>query len=503
MAQQKEVKHRGHAFVLLLILIFVLPVEAQSLRERHAAIRASVESGDHEAATAGLQSLSKTEPTAFALNNYDYLLARLAERRNDPATAAVNYQMVLARNSLLSQYALWHLAQFARSLGNLTLEREQLRRLLATAPASLLREAALARLAASFFESGDYSSAIRTLQRSRRSSSNAQRATPDREALALLGEAYLKSGQKDQAREAFNRLVTQLANERQPDDFALAGVRGLDTLDSGSEEAARTSAPQLPESEHLRRAAIYNFNRDFAGARLHYRAIIERYAQGANVPLALYQTGRAFYQELRFDEAIDYFQRLLAQFPASPNARDALNSTAAAYARSNRIDEAVAAYQRFIDRYPDTPAQERGTLNIIDTLREGGRDQEALDRAQKARERFKGSAGAALALFSQAKIHLAQGAWEAALADLDALRNESSLGGTRTPGGTNRPEVAFVRAYTLEQMGRTDEAISAYLDFPDGRKEYYGGRATLRLRALAANEQARGRVAARLDALRE
>lgn len=499
--QEEEVNHHGLAFALFLLVLFVLPVEAQSLRERHAAIRAAVEGGDYNAAAVGLQSLSKTEPAAFALNNYDYLLARVSERRNDPATAAVNYQMVMARNSLLSQYALWHLAQFARSVGNLTLEREQLRRLLTTAPASLLREAALARLGESFFESGDYSSAISTLLRSR-ANRGAQRGATSREALALLGEAYLRSGQKEAAREVFNRLVTQLADERQPDDFALAGVRGLDTLDGASAETVRNSAPQLPESEHLRRASIYNFNRDFAGARLHYQAIIERYAQGANVAVALYQTGRAFYQELRFDEAIDYFQRLQSRFPDSPNARDALNFTAAAYARSKRTDEAVAAYQRFIDRYADAPAQERGVLNIIDTLREGGRDEEALAWAQKARERFKGSAGAALALFSQARIHLAQGAWGAALADIDALRTEGNLGGSRTPGGTNKTEVAFMRAYTLEQLGRTDEAITAYLDFPDGRKEYYGGRATQRLRALMANEQARGQAASRLDALR-
>jgi soluble lytic murein transglycosylase len=500
MTQQEEVNHHCLAILLFLIVVFVQPVEAQGLRERHERIRAAVAGGDYGTATAELQTLSKTEPAAFTLNNYDYLLARISERSGERARAAAGYQMVMARNSLLSQYALWHLAQFARAVGNLTLEREQLRRLAASAPASLLREAALARLGESFFESGDYSSAISTLQRSRRS--DAKGDAQAREALALIGQAYLRSGQQEAARATFNSLVTQLADERQPDDFALAGVRGLDTLDSGSEEAAHRSAPQLPESEHLRRASIYNFNRDFAGACLHYQAIIERYAQGANVGLALYQMGRAFYQELRFDEAIDYFNRLQTQFPGSPHARDALNFTAAAYARTKRTDESVAAYQRFIDRYTDAPAQERGVLNIIDTLREAGRDEEALDWARRARERFKGRAGAALALFSQARIHLAQGAWEAALASIDALRNETNLGGTRTPGGTNKAEVAFMRAYTLEQMGRTDDAINAYLAFPDGRKEYYGGRATHRLRALAAGEQMRGQVAARLDALR-
>lgn len=496
---QKEFTYQHLAFIFLLIVLFVQSGQAQSLGERHSQIRAAVEDGDHRDAADDLQSLLKTEPTIFQLNNYDYLLARVSERRGEMATAAASYQMVMARNSLLSQYALWHLAQFARSVGNLTLEREQLRRLIATAPASLLREAATARLGESFFESGDYASAVSAL---RPHAGRATGGTQAREAQALVGQAYLHSGQKEAAREAFNSLASQSPDAAQPDDFALAGVRGLDLLDSSGAEAAGRSAPQLPESEHLRRAFIYHFNRDFAGARLHYQAIVERYPQSQNVPAALYQIGRAYYQELRFDEAIDYFNRLLSQFPQNSNARDALNFTAAAYARSQRTDEAVATYQRFIERYTDAPAQERGMLNIIDTQREAARDEEALAWIEKARERVKGRAGAAIALFSRAKIHLAQGAWESALADIDALRGEPDLGGMRMPGGTNKPEVAFMHAYTLEQLGRTDEAVNAYLDFPDGRKEYYGGRATHRLRALASNEQTRAVIAARLASLR-
>ena len=116
---QKEVTYHVHAFVVFLIILFTCPAQAQSLSERHQRLRALIESGDYGAAKADLQSLSKTEPATFALNNYDYLLARISERRGERATAAANYERVMARNSLLSQYALWHLAQIARSTGDL------------------------------------------------------------------------------------------------------------------------------------------------------------------------------------------------------------------------------------------------------------------------------------------------------------------------------------------------------------------------------------------------
>jgi soluble lytic murein transglycosylase-like protein/TolA-binding protein len=485
------------AFLFLLLSFCV--VSAQPARERHERIRVAVEAGDYTTALTELQTLRSSDSAAFALNNYDYLLARLSERTGNAAMAETHYQRVVARNSVLSQYALWHLAQLARATGNLPLEREKLRQLIALAPQSLLRDAATARLGESFFESRDYAAAILAL----RPRSNAAGNSSAREALALIGEAYLRSNQKEAAREAFSNLVAQLPNPSQPDDFALAGVRGLDSLDSGSADAALKNAPQLPESEHLKRAQIYNFNRDFAGARLHYAAIVERYDKGGSVPEALYMIGRGFYQERNFADALPHFQRVAKDYPESAQARDALGFAAASLSRLKRVEESLATYKSIIERYGSGTTLERAYLNIIDALRDaGGREAEALSWIEQTRARFKGQTTATLALFSQARIHLAQGAWDKALADFDALRAESNLGGANTPGSTNATEVVFMRAYLLEQLGRTEEAINAYLGIPDGRNEYYGGRATRRLRGLGADAKTRGLVLARLEALR-
>jgi soluble lytic murein transglycosylase len=490
-------KYYRLALASLFLFLLSSYTSAQPLRDRHEVIRSLVESGDYASALTALQELRTAEPAAFALNNHDYLMARLYERVGNMALAEENYQRVVARRSVLSQYALWHLSQLARVTGNLPLEREKLRQLISTAPESLLREAATARLGESFFESRDYASAILAL----RPRSSATGKTAAREALALLGEAYLRSNQREAAREAFSQLVAQLPNPQQPDDFALAGVRGLDALDTGTEEATgQRSAPQLAESEHMRRAQIYNFNRDFAGARRHYLAIVERYGTSASVAEALYMIARGFYQERNFADAIPYFQRVVKEHPDNSNARDALSFYAASLSRLQRTDEAINAYKTVIERYGTGTTLERAYLNIIDVLRDAGRDAEALSWVEQARNRFKGQTAANLALFSQARIHLSQGAWVKALADFDALRAESNLGGATTSGSTNQKEVAFMRAYALEQLGRTAEAINEYLAIPDGRNEYYGGRATRRLRALAADPKSRSIINARAEA---
>jgi soluble lytic murein transglycosylase len=494
-------RHRLFPFILF-ILFSLSTSQAQTPRERHDKLRAEVERGDHSAAMSDLQALRLGAPAIFTLNNYDYLLARLAERRGDATLAAANYQAVVARNSILTQYALWHLAQFARSTGDLTLERVHLRQLLAFGQTSLLQDAASARLGQSFYESKDYASVISTL----RPQASPKTSAASRAALTLVAQSLLASGQKDAAREAFTNLVTRLPDVARPDDYALTGARALDALDNPNADGSPNAAPQLPESEHLRRAFIYNFNRDFAGARLHYQSIIERYPQSSFVADALFQIGRGYAQERHYEEALPHLQRAATQYASTSSGRDALSLLASSYARLKRTDEAVASYRLLIERnavVADASNTERPYLNLIDTLREVGRDQEALAVVAETREKFKDQIGATLALFTQARIHLAQNAWPQALNDLDALRAADDLGGARVNGGTNSNEITFLRALTLENLGRMNEAVDAYLSLPDGRNEYYGGRATERLRSLAVESNAQKFIKERLEALRQ
>src|SRR6185503_15612112 len=170
-------------------------------------------------------------------------------------------------------------------------------------------------------------------------------------------------------------------------------------------------------------------------------------------------------------------------------ARDALSFSAGTYNRLKRTDEAVAAYRSFSERFPDAPNPERPYLNIIDALHEAGRHKEALDWVTQTRTRFRGQIGDALALFYQTRVHLAQSSWSKVVTDTNDLSKFSDLGGTRVAGGTTQTEVVFLRAYALEHIGRTADAISEYLSIPDGRYEYYGQRATQRLLALSGENK--------------
>ncbi len=425
-----------------------------------------------------------------AQSNDEYLRGRNAEKTGDVATATASYQTVASGNSRLKQYALWRLAKIARSTGDLILERERLQQLIAAAPTSLLFEAATLRLSESFFESADFQSAAN----SAKTLTLSKNPTIARKSAALMGAAHARAGKVVEARDVFSKLLMQMPDASRPDDFALEAVRQLDSFD-------KAAPPNLTEAEHLLRASVYHFNRDFAGARFHYQTLIDRFPQSTTVPNATFQIARGLYLESKYEDAVKLFQKVYDSYPQSSSAREALSFVASSYNRMKRTDDAVATYKLFIDRFPEGPGPERPYLNLIDALHEAGRYPEALSWVQQTRARFKNDLGGTLALFAQLRIHMAQGSWSTVVRDADELLKFSDLGGTRVPGGTNTAEVTFLRAYALEQLGRNEEAIAAYLSIPDGRNEYYGARATQRLLNLGSGEKSRALVKMRLNAL--
>jgi len=485
------------SFSRLLLFVALLTVAALTAVAQSAdPIVAAIQAEDWQTARSEIGKVRAANEALFRDKNYEYLLGRIAERTGDTAGAVANYQAIASNNSRLKEYALWRLSKLARATGDLVLERERLQQLIAAAPSSLLFDAATLRLSESFFESGDFATAAN----SAKSLTQSKNVNMSREGAALMGLAYLRAQKTTEARDIFTKLVMQMPDASRPDDYALEAVRQLDALDNKS--------PTLSEQEHLLRASVYQFNRDFAGARVHYQAVVDRFPQSTTVPNALYQIGRGLYNEAKYDDALAQLQKSLGMMtenhlpsPPTPTERDTLGLLASTYIRLKQIDPAITYYKMLIQRFPDRPNPERAYLNIIDAFHEAGGYSEALGWVQTTRTQFKKNLGEALALFAQLRIHMAQGSWATVVRDADELLKFSDLGGTRVAGGTTTAEVNFLRAFAFEQLGRTEDAVAGYLSIPDGRNEYYGTRATQRLLDLSTNEKSRALVRMRLNAL--
>ncbi len=466
------------------ILLLLAAAFGQTASQRFDAVRESDRRHEYAKAVDELKSIESQHAVSFSSNDLDYLTARLSQRSGDPGQAAAYFQKVRARNSILREYATWHLAAIARESGNLVGERILLLDLLTDRPGSLLADGAQRRMAESYFESKDFDAAIAFL-------SNFVGTGPrPRELELLYAKALLFKGEKEAARQKFDAIVASTSNPAQPDDLALEGVKAIDLIEVGTDQFGKATV-KLSDYEHLKRASIYQFNRDFADARLHYLAIVNDHPASGLAPDAIYQIGRGYSQTREFTEAVKWYERVGEQHPDHPANKDAILQLASAYARVGKYREAVARYDRYIQLYPDDERVERAYLNIVDVLREAGEDTNAASRADRAAESFKGKTAEAQAVFAKARIRIAQTEWASALVELDRLLTLKDLGGQGIPGGTTRTEVMFLRGLVLEELRRYPEAIDTYLSIPDGRNEYYGWRATERLRGMASIAEAK------------
>ena len=475
----------SYIFVLLLCCQFA---RAQSVPT---AVKTAVEMRNYSAAIAELEKLRAENEKEFVAKDLDYLLARLLDSSGETSASMILYQEVSNRNSPVRPYALKHLAEIARSTGNLALEQAYLIEITEFAPESTVAESAEARLARNSFERANFSESIQIL-----TTPEKQRLKPDavasRENRMLLAESHLLGGHVEAARQIFTDLLDQTPNAGQPDDIALGSARRLDSIYGGE---PGKKAPQLTEAEHFRRANVYQFNREFDEARLHYEAMIANYPDGANAGDAAFQIGRGLAQQTNYVEALKWYERVIERYPQSVAAKDALLQAASAYSRVVRNKEAISRYQQFIDKYPTDERLDRAYLNIVDILRDQGEDTDAIKQCEKIRTVFKGKQPEAVALYSEVRIYFAREEWQNAIDTIDQMRPLTDLGGSTTPSGTSREELAFLKAFAFERLKKVPEAIETYLSIRDGRAEYYGWRSTERLRALATDDAAKGAVA--------
>src|ERR1700740_3368292 len=98
---------------------------------------AALERSDYVDAEAKLKQIQTEAPADFTANNLDYALARVLQRNKKQGEAKQLFEAVIARNSNLSPYALFHLSEMARAAHQISVERGYLDKLLKTSPGSV------------------------------------------------------------------------------------------------------------------------------------------------------------------------------------------------------------------------------------------------------------------------------------------------------------------------------------------------------------------------------
>ena len=283
--------------------------------------------------------------------------------------------------------------------------------------------------------------------------------------------------------------IPQSGYSQSASDAALNSVRSSDRAERTADGKLNS---QAPAAEHMRRAAVYMTNRAFAAAREHWQAVIDKFPGDANVPAALIGIARSYYQERRYEEARQTYEKVAHDFSQTKEGRDGLNFSASALLRMGRGADAAARYAEYLEKYPDGERIDTAHLNIIDGYREAGRAAEAISWIERTRQRFAGTPTETNAIFARLRLDIALGDWQHAVQTADELISKPLPAGSNT----SADELLYLKAHSLNRAGRTQDAVRAYLMIPDNPNSYYGALATVRL-AASPDPNARQRAAER------
>lgn len=289
---------------------------------------------------------------------------------------------------------------------------------------------------------------------------------------------------------AANRSAT--VGKQAATETALAAVRRSDA----SDRDAKGNLQKLTQAEHMRRANIYFSVRAFAEARAHWQALIDNYPQDPRVPEALLGIGRSYFLGKIYPDGYAVFNQLFQDYGSTKEGREALNFSAASLLRMGRFAESAERYAEYVDRFPNGERIDTAHLNVIDTLREADKPAEALTWVTRTKQRFAGTATETNAMFAALRLYIAEGEWSDAVFTADQLLKRSFAKAVLTTPA----EVAYLKAFSLEQAGKQDEAFTTYLMVADSIESYYGWLASQRLAALAGpNGPARAEIVAKRE----
>jgi TolA-binding protein len=430
----------------------------------------ALDSGNAEAAIADLDSLMKTYPTSPALPAATLLLAEALVKQGQPAVAREKLEALLLRQNLLPEI----LYQGQAALANLLLQEGK-----ASESSALWEKAATSAPDPNLSEQAYFNAALAaarqpdpaTFGRLEELFTKKYPESSRRAALALERGRMLESkGDSPASRSALAEVSKLPGSESLKDEAALRRASSL--LRTGDYPGAINAFAEFeksfPKSNLLPQALASGIEarlrqRELTGAqaRSEFAKILARFPESSLAPSLAFQIGQTHYEDKNHGEALSSFREMAAKFPKDPLADDALYYAGLSALALGNPEEAVKLFRAL----PETsPLRLDARLAEIDASRTSGDYPGGL---QIANSLLANKTPDQRAWVEITKRRLA---CEFAIGGTDraslerATSTASALIASPAADAADRNEAGYIRGKSLEQLGREEDALQAYLD---------------------------------------
>jgi len=183
--------------------------------------------------------------------------------------------------------------------------------------------------------------------------------------IAQIYNTYV--GDKKRAMEAYSTLYFMYPNapetvDARADLAAIYAANGNHGLAIEQYQRLITDRPSEYAKVQYLIAMEYIMLNDFRQARVEFTELLNR-ASGERLPEIQYQIANTYYIEGSLDDAMAWYEKVIARYPQSPFALDAKMGVAKSLSESGRLNEALSLLKELKDKYPNKAA--------VDVLMEG------------------------------------------------------------------------------------------------------------------------------------
>jgi len=430
----------------------------------------ALDSGNSEAAIADLDGLMKTYPTSPAIPAATLLMAEALVKQGQPAVAREQLQKLLLRENLLPEI----LYQGQAAIADILLQEGK-----ASESSALWEKAASSAPQPNLTEQAYFNAALAAARQ------------PDPATFGRLEELFTKKYPESNRRAALaleRGRMLETKGDSPASRSALAEVSKLPGAESLKDEAALRRASSLlrtgdypaainafadfeksfPKSNLLPQALASGIEarlrqRELTGAqaRAEFAKILTRFPECSLAPSLAFQIGQTHYEDKNHGEALSSFREMAAKFPKDPLADDALYYAGLSALALGNPEEAVKLFRAL----PETsPLRLDARLAEIDASRTSGDYSGGL---QIANSLLANKTPDQRAWVEITKRRLA---CEFAIGGSDraslerATSTASALIASPAADAADRNEAGYIRGKSLEQLGREEDALQAYLD---------------------------------------
>jgi len=289
----------------------------------------------------------------------------------------------------------------------------------------------------------------------------------------LLGQVLMSLGRYSGAEESFSAVVESFPDSEWKESSLLNWGKIAFLQGKWDECISRleTLLKEYPESSLYSEANYYLGKaryelKDYGQGRENFNNILNSIVDTdeKRVREANFQIGWGYYKEMRYQEAVQQFARLLEKYPDSPQAEEALYWMGWSYLSAGNYEESNQQLEQLVSRFPHGKYAEHSLWLMANNYLALKKEPQALEVFDQLIEKFPEGDFAPLAQQRIEETLLQRGDYQHLLLNLP-------LFAFNNPGSLLRAEERLAKGDKLLSKGRKREALQAYQallkDFPN------------------------------------